>query len=107
VIVGDRVYLIDAGNGVIQQLVKAGLDHRSVRQIFITHNHDDHNSDWGTLMALQWAFGRRQPRHVYGPAGTEDMLKGFLAYFKPSARIRMADSGGVTPSEKLFHAHKQ
>jgi hypothetical protein len=63
------------------------------------------NADWGTLMALQWDFGRRQPTHVYGPTGTEDMLQGFLAYFKPSARIRMADSQGVTPPEKLFHAH--
>ncbi len=78
-LVDDRVYLIDAGNGVARQLVKAGIDHRRVGQIFITHNHDDHNSDWGTLMGYQWATGRRQPTTVYGPAGTEDMLKGFLA----------------------------
>lgn len=104
-VVKDRVYLIDAGNGVSQQLVKAGLDHRKVGQIFITHNHDDHNADWGTLMGHQWATGRRQPTHVYGPAGTEAMLQGFLAYFKPNARIRMADSKGMTPPDKLFMAH--
>lgn len=104
-VVNDRVYLIDAGNGVAQQLVKAGLDHRQVGQIFITHNHDDHNADWGTLMGLQWATGRRQPTHVYGPAGTEGMLKGFLEYFKPNARIRMADSKGMTPPEQMFRAH--
>jgi ribonuclease BN (tRNA processing enzyme) len=104
-VVNDRVYLIDAGNGVTQQLVKAGIDHRKVGQIFITHNHDDHNADWGTLMGLQWATGRRQPTHVYGPAGTEGMLKGFLEYFKPNARIRMADSKGMPPPEQMFKAH--
>lgn len=104
-LVGDRVYLIDAGNGVSQQLVKAGLDHRRVGQIFITHNHDDHNADWGTLMGIQWATGRRQPTHVYGPAGTEAMLKGFLEFFKPNARIRMSDSMGMVPPDRLFHAH--
>ena len=103
-VVRDRVYLIDAGNGVAQQLVKAGLDHRRVGQIFITHNHDDHNADWGTLMGLQWATGRRQPTQVYGPAGTESMLQGFLAYFKPNARIRMADSKGMPPPEQMFKA---
>jgi len=104
-VVNDRVYLIDAGNGVTQQLVKAGLDHRRVGHIFITHNHDDHNADWGTLMGLQWATGRRQPTHVYGPAGTQDMLKGFLAYFKPNARIRMADAKGMAAPETQFQAH--
>ncbi|WP_342620138.1 MBL fold metallo-hydrolase [Rhodoferax sp. GW822-FHT02A01] len=104
-VVGDRVYLIDAGNGVTQQLVKAGLDFRRVGQIFITHNHDDHNADWGTLMGLQWATGRRQPTHVYGPAGTESMLQGFLGFFKPNARIRMADSKGMLPPEQMFQAH--
>ena len=103
-LVGDRVYLIDAGNGVARQLVKAGIDHRRVGHIFITHNHDDHNSDWGTLMGYQWATGRRQPTTVYGPAGTEAMLKGFLEFFKPNARIRMADSKGMTPPENLFKA---
>lgn len=104
-VVRDRVYLIDAGNGVSQQLVKAGLDHRRVGQIFITHNHDDHNADWGTLMGQQWATGRRQPTHVHGPAGTESMLKGFLEYFAPNARIRQADSKGMAPPGQLFQAH--
>lgn len=104
-VVNDRVYLVDAGNGVGQQLVKAGIDHRRVGQIFITHNHDDHNADWGTLMGLQWATGRRQPTHVYGPAGTESMLQGFLVYFQPNARIRMADSSGLLPPGQLFKAH--
>jgi ribonuclease BN (tRNA processing enzyme) len=104
-IVRDRVYLVDAGNGVARQLAAAGIDHRSVGVIFITHNHDDHNADWGTLMGLQWATGRRAPTHVYGPAGTESMMKGFLQFFAPNARIRRADSPGLPPPASVFIAH--
>lgn len=104
-VVRDRIYLIDAGNGVARQITAAGLNFRQVGQIFITHNHDDHNADWGTLMGLQWATGRRAETHVWGPAGTEAMMKGFLQFFAPNARIRMADSKGVQPPEKQFRAH--
>lgn len=46
-IVNDRVYLVDAGPGVVRQLTAAGIDYRKVGRIFITHNHDDPNADWG------------------------------------------------------------
>ncbi|SEB15972.1 MBL fold metallo-hydrolase [Variovorax sp. YR216] len=104
-VVRDRIYLVDAGNGVAHQLLAAGLDHRKVERIFITHNHDDHNADWGTLMGLQWSTGRRAEVHVYGPAGTESMLQGFLQYFAPNARIRMGDSKAYPDPRGLFHAH--
>jgi len=105
VVVGDRVYLIDAGNGVVRQLVLAHLDYRRVDHIFITHNHDDHNADWGTLMGLQWTTGRTTPVHVYGPPGTESMLKGFLRYFEPNAQIRRAEVKRANAPEDLFRAH--
>ena len=105
VVVGDRVYLIDAGNGVVRQLALAHLDYRRVDHIFISHNHDDHNADWGTLMGLQWSTGRAAPVHVYGPRGTESMLKGFLQYFEPNAQIRAAEIKRTTTPGDLFRAH--
>jgi ribonuclease BN (tRNA processing enzyme) len=105
VVVGDRVYLVDAGNGVVRQLVLAHLDYRRVDHIFITHNHDDHNADWGTLMGLQWSTGRGTPVHVYGPPGTESMLKGFLRYFEPNAQIRRAEVKRANAPDELFRAH--
>ncbi|MFS2162543.1 MBL fold metallo-hydrolase [Variovorax sp. Varisp62] len=105
VVVKDRVYLVDAGNGVGRQLLAAGLDVRKIDHIFITHNHDDHNADWGTIMGLAWSTGRRADIHVWGPAGTESMLDGFLQYFAPNARIRMADSKGLRKPQEMFKAH--
>jgi ribonuclease BN (tRNA processing enzyme) len=105
VVVGSRIYLVDAGNGVGRQLLAAGYDLRKVDNIFITHNHDDHNADWGTIMGLAWSTGRRADIHVWGPGGTESMLQGFLQYFAPNARIRMADSKGLRRPEDMFKAH--
>ncbi|MDC8784655.1 MBL fold metallo-hydrolase [Roseateles koreensis] len=105
VVVQGRIYLVDSGNGVVGQLRRAGLDYRRVDRIFITHNHDDHNADWGTLMGLQWSTGRRSEIHVYGPAGTEGMLKGYLQYFEPNARIRSADARIAQRPADLFRAH--
>lgn len=104
-IVNNRIYLIDAGYGVSRQLRAAGYDLRRVDNIFITHNHDDHNSEWGTLMGLAWSTGRRSDIHVWGPAGTESMLQGYLQYFAPNARIRMADTKGLRRPEDMFRAH--
>jgi ribonuclease BN (tRNA processing enzyme) len=103
-IVNDRVYLVDAGPGVVRQLTAAGIDYRKASRIFITHNHDDHNADWGTLMGLQWATGQVAHTHVYGPHGTESMLKGYLQYMAPNARIRHGDTPRPVAPAELFRA---
>ncbi len=92
VVVEGAIYLVDAGNGVARQLLLAGLDPRRVGQVFITHNHDDHNADWGTLAGLQWSQAVQRPFQVFGPAGTEAMRDGFLRYFQPNANIRSAET---------------
>ena len=103
-IVGDKVYVIDAGDGVLRQLYAAGIDLRKVRQVFITHDHDDHNAGWGSLLGVQWDLGI-WPVDVYAPSA-QSMMKGFLQYFAVNARIRQADSkSGKLPPEQAFHAH--
>lgn len=103
-LVGDKVYLIDAGDGVIRQLYAAGIDIRRLGQIFITHDHDDHNAGWGALIGLQWDLGIG-PVQVYGPSAVS-MMQGFRQYFGASARIREADSrSDRLPLEQAFQAH--
>jgi phosphoribosyl 1,2-cyclic phosphodiesterase len=90
-IVNDEPYVIDAGNGVARQLAMAGVPLGRVGQIFITHNHDDHNADLGTMMGLAWTLGRSAPITVHGPMGTRDMMDGFLKYFAANRDIRLSD----------------
>jgi ribonuclease BN (tRNA processing enzyme) len=104
-IVRGTPYLIDAGNGVARQLALAHVPISSIGRIFITHNHDDHNADWGTLMGLEWSLGRKEPIEVYGPRGTETMLLGFLQYFVPNVANRNFRNAAMTAPEKVFIAH--
>lgn len=43
---GDQTFLVDGGggNGIMHQLKEAGIDWRSVKDIFVTHKHIDHVS---------------------------------------------------------------
>lgn len=104
-VVNGKPYLIDAGNGVAHQLVLAGIPFTTIRQIFITHNHDDHNADWGTLMGREWSAGQYEPMTVYGPRGTESMRKGFLQYFAPNAAAHYLEGAQNMPPEKVILAH--
>jgi ribonuclease BN (tRNA processing enzyme) len=103
-IVRGTPYLVDAGNGVIHQLDLAGVAFTSIRHIFITHNHDDHNADWGTLMGRAWTSGQTEPMTVYGPRGTESMRKGFLQYFAPNAAAHYLEGAVNVPPEKVILA---
>jgi len=102
-VVKGKPYLIDAGNGVARQLALAHFAPADIHQIFITHNHDDHNADWGTLMGLAWTNGNTKPTTVYGPPGTQSMLKGYLQYFAPNVASHWMESSRV-PAESIMQA---
>ncbi|MEP7311664.1 MAG: MBL fold metallo-hydrolase [Pseudomonadota bacterium] len=104
-IVNGTPYLVDAGNGTARQLLLAGVPFTSIRQIFITHNHDDHTGDWGTLMGRAWTSGQYQPMTVYGPPGTESMREGFLRYFAPNAAAHFLEGAPNIPPAKVILAH--
>jgi ribonuclease BN (tRNA processing enzyme) len=70
VVVGDAVYLVDAGQGTGRQLARAGLPLDRVRALFLTHLHSDHVADLVPLV-LFGLFERRDPAaapiEVHGP----------------------------------------
>ena len=59
IITGGIAYVIDCGDGVARQLVMADVPLSSVRHIFLTHQHSDHNADYGNLIWLAWSAGLR------------------------------------------------
>jgi ribonuclease BN (tRNA processing enzyme) len=64
-IVNEQAYVVEAGNAAVRQLSIAGIPLARVSHIFITHNHDDHNADAGTMMGLAWSLGRSAPFTVH------------------------------------------
>jgi len=93
IVIGDRIYLVDCGDGVARQLALAKLPVRDLRTVFITHQHSDHNAGYGPLFLLSWAANMTQPVDVYGPPPLVDMTARLLEAYRYDIELRMADEG--------------
>jgi ribonuclease BN (tRNA processing enzyme) len=105
IVVGDRVYLVDCGEGVARQLALARLPIRQLRSVFITHQHSDHNAGYGPLFLLGWAAGLASPVDVYGPPPLVDMTARLLEAYKYDIELRIADEGRA-PLAPLVRPHE-
>jgi ribonuclease BN (tRNA processing enzyme) len=104
-IVNGTDYVIDAGDGVVRRVAKAGVRLQDIGTIFITHHHDDHTAGLGPLMSVAWDQNRTQPINVYAPPGTESLVKAAIQYFTLSSEIRIADGGRSVPIARVFFGH--
>jgi ribonuclease BN (tRNA processing enzyme) len=93
VLIDGAVYIVDCGNGVARQAALAALDLRSLRAIFVTHHHSDHNVDAGTLLQLAWTAGLERPVQVFGPPPLARMMDDFQRFAEADVRTRLADEG--------------
>ena len=92
-VVDDDVYMVDAGNGVAQQLARAGIGINRVRHIFISHHHSDHDADVGTVALLAWATNPQLPVSVWGPAPIRAQMAAYREYARFDIDTRTADEG--------------
>lgn len=105
IVIGDDIYVIDCGNGVARQMVKAGLDPGRIRDVFITHQHSDHNADYGNLLLLAWATDLHTPVDTYGPPPLTRMTELFLEMDAYDIGIREKDEGRP-PLAPLIRPHE-
>jgi len=99
--VGDRVYVIDCGNGVGRQLALAGLPLDQVREIFVTHHHSDHTADLTTLPLLLWGTSLHGAITLHGPPPLAKSVKSGLkaAAFDIATRVR--DEGRTPLADQI------
>ncbi|MFB9269459.1 MBL fold metallo-hydrolase [Bradyrhizobium erythrophlei] len=102
VVVNDTPFLIDCGMGVSRQLVNAGVPIPSVKYVFISHHHSDHNLEYGNLVYNAWAAGLSTPIHSFGPKGIEAMTKEFWELNKFDVETRIEDEGRPDPRKLLI-----
>lgn len=88
VVVGGRVFLFDAGPGVMRRLKAANLPISGPEALFITHLHSDHTLGYPDLMLTSWVMRRRAPFPVYGPRGLQRMTDHLLAAYSEDISIR-------------------
>lgn len=105
VVVNDAAYVVDCGDGVVRQLVLAGISLPQLRHIFLTHQHSDHNADYGNLMLLAWTSGLRTRIDAWGPPPLRQMTADFLAMNAYDIRTRIQDEGRVA-LEPLIYVHE-
>jgi ribonuclease BN (tRNA processing enzyme) len=105
ILVNDAAYVVDCGDGVARQLVLAGIRLPQLRHIFLTHQHSDHNADYGNLMLLAWTSELKTPIDAWGPPPLKEMTAHFLAMNAYDLRTRIQDEGRVA-LEPLIHVHE-
>ncbi len=93
-VVGNAVYLVDAGDGAVQQLARAGYSLAAVRAVFISHIHFDHTGGLFAVLGLRHQMGMPGKLMIYGPPGTRATVDGLLAAMVPEAQ-----SGYGVPGE--------
>jgi ribonuclease BN (tRNA processing enzyme) len=104
IVVGDVVYLVDAGPGIVRRAAQAARDDSipalampGLRRVFLTHLHSDHTTGLADLIFSPWVLGRTDPLEVYGPSGTKRMVDLVEQAYSADVQIRLT---GGEPSNK-------
>lgn len=106
IVVGARVFLVDAGVGVERRLAAAGLPIDGVTAAFVTHLHSDHVLGLPDLIFTSWVFGRARPFGLYGPHGLAKMTEHLYAAFGEDIRIRTEGLERQTPGGYRVNVHE-
>ena len=103
IVVDNRGYIVDCGDGVARQMMIAGV-FRTLRHVFITHHHSDHTADYGNLLLLAWGDTLTTPVDTWGPPPLQRITELFFEMNKPDIDVRQRDEGRP-PLAPLVHAH--
>ena len=77
--------LVDAGDGVVSQLLAAGVSLADVQNVALTHMHWDHILGYPAFVWGSWSMGRTKLT-VTGPKGTSDMHNRLVeSYYREQA----------------------
>ena len=115
-IVDGRPYLIDCGIGTMRRMLQAGVASETIRTIFFTHLHADHDLGLADVMANDFFMlnqaGSSETIDIYGPPQTRQLVDaafhyltyGFTAFAAEPGAIRAGLVNGALRSP--FEAHE-
>ena len=89
---GKEKLIFDAGRGAMQRLNQLGIPFGDITGIFLTHHHSDHLVGFTDLWLTGWigrVWGHRKvPLKVWGPEGTNQMVKYLPLAFATDIEVR-------------------
>src|SRR5436853_4186555 len=88
VVFDGRVFVFDAGAGVMRRMNAAKLSIKGPEALFITHLHSDHTLGYADLILTSWVMGRRTAFPVYGPHGLRRMTRHLFAAYSQDIDVR-------------------
>jgi len=117
--------VFDFGRGVLDHLMKSGVEYTDIDVIFITHTHADHCSELASLLHISLAEsikGARRTKEIviYGPEGIKDTINNILKAFgladrKPRYNVvvrelgdgdKIEGNGWIVSSYNVMHSKK-
>jgi ribonuclease BN (tRNA processing enzyme) len=75
-------YVLDCGMGVTNQFARTGIPFGSLKSIFITHHHADHNIEYGPLLIVGWIQGLPLDVRAFGPPPLRQMTDDFMRAYR-------------------------
>lgn len=75
-----HTYIVDAGDGTVAQLTKAGLKTTQIDAVFISHLHFDHTGGLPALISLRWQVNAGNELVIYGPPGIKKTVEGIFEF---------------------------
>jgi ribonuclease BN (tRNA processing enzyme) len=73
VTVDGKILLFDCGRGVMENMIRAGINPVNVDYAFLTHHHFDHIASYDYFIYSTWIAGRQEVLPVFGPPGTVEL----------------------------------
>ena len=84
----DQKLLFDSGRGATIRLSQANVSIGDINTIFLTHLHSDHTLGLPDLIMTGWIYQRNKELKIFGPIGTQNLVKNIKAAFTEDIKIR-------------------
>lgn len=105
-IVEGRPYLIDCGIGTIRRMLRANIQPRTIRTIFFTHLHSDHDLGLADVMDADFSSDSSLIFDIYGPPQTEAFVNAAFEYIRIPNAVFAAERPGNPALVSPFKAHE-
>ena len=112
IVVDSVPYLFDAGSGVMRRVAGAlragvaGMQTPRITHVFLTHLHSDHTLGLNDVLFTPWIQGRTAPLELYGPPGTQRLVRGIIDGNDEDIHERLAAAGGPSADGYKANVHE-